>query len=96
MPNAAFKKMRDAMLELAPEDPRERFKSAIRVDVTLRDRLHALAERPYQQAVSARVPDLDRWAGRTVKARNDLAHKGNTPNHSIQELVAVIEATTGW
>ncbi len=95
MPNAEFKRMREAMLELAPEDQRERLKGAIRNDVTLRDRLHALAERPDPQAVSELVPDLDRWAGRTVKARNDLAHKGNTPNHSIEELVAVVEATTG-
>lgn len=95
MPNADFRRMRDAMLELAPEDQRERLKGSIRNDVTLRDRLRALAERPDQQAVSELVPDLDRWARRTVKARNDLAHKGNTPNHSIEELVAVVEATTG-
>lgn len=95
MQTAEFKKLRDAMLELAPEDQRDRFKGAIRNDVTLRDRLHALAERPDRQAVSELVPDLDRWAGRTVKARNDLAHKGSTPDHSIEELVAVVEATTG-
>jgi len=95
MPSAEFKKMRDAMLELAPEDQRERLKSAIRNDVTFRDRLYALAERPDKQAMSELVPDLDRWARRTVKARNDLAHEGNTPNHSIKELVAVVDATTG-
>lgn len=95
MPSAEFKEMRDAMLELAPEDQRERLKGAIRNDVTLRDRLRALAARPDQQAVSELVPDLDRWARRTVKARNDLAHKGATPDHSIEELVAVVEATTG-
>lgn len=95
MPGAEFKKMRAAMLELTPEDQRERLKGAIRNDVTLSDRLRALAARPDQQAVSELVPDLDRWARRTVKARNDLAHEGNTPNHSIEELVAVIEATTG-
>lgn len=95
MPQAEFKKMRDAMLELAPADQRERLKGAIRNDVTLRDRLHALAARPDQQAVTELVPDVDRWARRTVKARNDLAHKGNTPDHSIEELIAVVEATTG-
>lgn len=94
MPPAAFKKLREAMLELAPEDQRERLKGAIRNDMTLRDRLHALAARPDQQAMSELVPDVDRWAGRTVKARNDLAHEGDTPNHSLDELVAVVEVTT--
>ena len=95
MPGAEFRKMRDAMLELAPEGQRERLKGAIRNDVSLRDRLHDLADRPDAQAVSELVPDLDRWARRTVKARNDLAHRGDTPNHSMEELVAVVEATTG-
>ncbi|MFP3397659.1 hypothetical protein SB749_15115 [Brevibacterium sp. SIMBA_078] len=95
MPTAEFKKMRAAMLALAPEDQRERLKSAIRNDVNLRERLNALAERPDQQAVSELVPDLDRWSRRTVKARNDLAHEGRTPDHSMEELVAVVEATTG-
>lgn len=95
MPIPEFKKMRAAMLELAPEDQRDRLKGVIRNDVTLRDRLNSLAKRPDQQAVSELVPDLDRWARRTVKARNDLAHEGSTPEHSIEELVAVVEATTG-
>lgn len=95
MPEAEFRKMREVMLELAPDDQRERLKGAIRNDVTLRDRLYDLADRPDAQAVAELVPDLDRWAKRAVKARNDLAHKGNTPNHSMEELVAVVEVTTG-
>lgn len=95
MPDSEFRKMREAMLELAPEDQCKRLKGAIRNDMTLRDRLHDLAQRPDGKAVSELVPDIDRWARRTVKARNDLAHKGNTPNHSMEELVAVVEATTG-
>lgn len=95
MPNAEFKKMREAMLEVAPEGQRERLKSAIRNDVTLRDRLGALVNRPDQKAVSVLVPDVERWASRTVKARNDLAHEGRTPRHEFEELVAVVEVTTG-
>lgn len=95
MPNAEFKKLREAMLELAPEDQRERLKSAIRNDMTLRDRLGALVNRPDQEAVSVLVPDVERWASRTVKARNDLAHEGRTPRHELEELVAVVEVTTG-
>lgn len=95
MANAEFKRMREAMLKLAPVDQRERLKAAIRNDMTLRDRLRVLARRADQQAVSELVPDVERWAGRTVKARNDLAHEGSTPDHSIEELVAVVEVTTG-
>lgn len=29
----------------------------------------------------------------TTRARNDLAHEGRTPNHSFEELVAIIEVT---
>lgn len=81
------------MLELAPEDQRERLQNAIRNDMTLRDRLRALATRPDQEAMAALVPDVERWAGRTVNARNDLAHEGDTPRHSIEELVAVVDVT---
>jgi hypothetical protein len=37
---------------------------------------------------------VDRWARRTTRARNDLAHEGKTPNHSVEELIAVVEMTT--
>lgn len=32
------------------------------------------------------VPEVDRWAGRTVKARNDLAHQTDTPNRIVEEF----------
>ncbi|MEV6987604.1 HEPN domain-containing protein [Sphaerisporangium sp. NPDC051017] len=67
---------------------------SLRNDPTLRDRLYALAARPDQEAVSLLVPDVDRWARRTTRARNDLAHEGRTPSHSIEELIAVVDVTT--
>lgn len=89
-----FTTMRDAMLEQVPEEHRRRFKGAIRNDPTLRDRLHALAARPDQEAIAVLVPDVAHWAKRTARARNDLAHEGRTPNHSFDELAAVVEVTT--
>lgn len=86
--------MRDAMLEQVPEEHRGRFKGLIRNDPTLRDRLHALAARPDQQAIGHLVPDVDHWAKRTTRARNDLAHEGRTPKHSIEELFAIVEVAT--
>lgn len=94
MPADEFKPMREAMLTHVPEDHRERFKRAIRNDPTLRDRLYALAARPDDVAVGLLMPDVDRWARRTTRARNDLAHEGSTPDHSMEELIAVVEVTT--
>ena len=86
--------MREAMLAQVPHEHRGRFKGAIRNDPNLRDRLHALAARPDQEAIAELLPDVDHWAKRTTRARNDLVHEGRTPNHSIGELVAVVEMTT--
>ncbi|MFF2927045.1 HEPN domain-containing protein [Streptomyces celluloflavus] len=94
IPADEFKPMREAMLAHVPEEHRERLKGALRNDPTLRDRLYALAARPDQEAISMLMPDVDRWARRTTLARNDLAHEGETPKHSIEELIAVVDVTT--
>lgn len=94
IPEAEFKAIRNAMLDQVPEEHRGRFKATIRNAPTLRDRLLALAARPDQGAIKQLVPDVDHWAKRTARARNDLAHEGRTPNHSINELDAIVGATT--
>lgn len=94
IPEDEFKPMREAMLAQVPEEHQERFKGALRNDPTLRDRLYALAARPDQDAISLLMPDVDRWARRTTLARNDLAHEGRTPKHSVEELIAVVDVTT--
>ena len=91
---AEFKKIRNAMLGQVPEEYRGRFKEAIRNSPTLRDRLLALAARPDQEAIGQLVPDVDHWAKRTTRARNDLAHEGKTPSHSIDELIAIVDTTS--
>jgi hypothetical protein len=93
-PKGEFKAMREAMLAQVPEEHRDRFRGSIRNDPTLRDRLYALAARPDQEAVAALTFNVDRWARMTTRARNDLAHEGTTPNHSIEELITVAEVTT--
>lgn len=93
-PRGEFTAMRDAMLEQVSERHRERFKGAMRNDPTLRDRLYALAARPDQDAIALLMPDMNRWAERTTRARNDLTHEGKTPSHRIEELIAVVEVTT--
>jgi len=93
-PRAEFAAMRAAMLEQVPEEYRARFKKAIRNDPNLQDRLRALAARPSQNAITFLMPDVAHWARRTTQARNDLAHEGRTPNHSGEELIAIVEITT--
>lgn len=93
-PEEEFKVMRDAMLAQVPEEHRDRFRGSIRNDPTLRDRLQALAARPDQDAVALLTSDVGHWARRTTRARNDLAHEGKTPNHSVEELIAIVEVTT--
>ncbi|MEU9499551.1 HEPN domain-containing protein [Streptomyces sp. NPDC048196] len=94
IPSEEFKPMREAMLAQVPEEHRQRIRSLLRNDPTLRDRLYALAARPDQEALSALVPDVDRWARRTTRARNDLAHEGRTPHHKREELIAIVDVTT--
>ncbi|WP_231494796.1 HEPN domain-containing protein [Cellulomonas sp. KRMCY2] len=93
-PPDVFDTMRGAMLAQVPEEHRDRLKGSIRNEPTLRDRLLALAARPDQEAIGLLMPDVDRWARRTTRARNDLAHEGTTPGHSFEELFAVVEVTT--
>ena len=93
-PNGEFRAIREAMLAQVPDEHRNWFKKKIRNAPNLRDRLHALAQRPDQEAIAQLLPDVDQWAERTTRARNDLAHEGRTPNHSIEELIAVVEVTT--
>ena len=94
MPREEFNPMREAMLAHVPEEHRERIKGSLRNDPTLRERLCALAARPDQESMSMLVPDIDRWARRTTRARNDLAHEGRTPNHTFEELIAIVDVTT--
>ena len=94
IPEAEFKKIRNDILGQVPEEYRGRFKETIRNSLTLRDRLLVLAARPDQEAIGQLVPDVDHWAKRTTRARNDLAHEGKTPNHSIDELIAIVDTTS--
>lgn len=93
-PAETFRAMRTAMLAEAPEEHRDRLRGMIRNDPSLRDRLCALAARPDQEAVALLVPDVDRWARMTTRARNDLAHEGMTRHHSVDDLIAVVDVTT--
>lgn len=94
IPAEEFGPIREAMLSQVPPKYQKRIKPALRNDPTLRDRLRALAARPDAEAIARLVPDVDRWAGMTTQARDDLAHGGRTPRQTINELIAVVNVTT--
>lgn len=92
-PTDTFTDMRSAMLAQVPEEHRDRFRSAIRNDQTLRDRLHDLVNYLEPTIISRLMPDAEEWAKRAVRARNNLAHEGKT-NHSDEELITIVDVTT--
>lgn len=94
IPSKEFKPMREAILEHVPEEYKEHIKGLLRNAPTLRERLCALAARPDKEAISSLIPNVDSWAQRTTQARNDLTHEGRTSNHSLKELIAIVNVTT--
>lgn len=91
MPADEFKAFRQALVEAAPPERQSWVKSAVRNDPTLRDRLLALGRWPDREAMEQLVPNVEAWAKAATQARNDLAHTGQTPKHSVDELFAIVE-----
>lgn len=94
LPDNEFQSIREAILGVVPDEYRVWIKERIRNSQTLKGRLLGLSARLDSDVVSALMPNSDQWAARTVRARNDLAHEGKTPRHSVDELIAVVEVTT--
>jgi len=94
MPQEEFVALRSYLVRHTPEDHQSWVKSVIRNDVTLRDRLRALACMPDSEAMRRLVPDVEQWAKVATQARNDLAHTGQTPRQSIDELIATAKVTS--
>lgn len=94
MPQEEFLALRSDLVRHTPEDHQSWVMSVIRNDVTLRDRLRALASMPDSEAMRSLVPDVEQWARVATQARNDLAHTGQTPRQSIDELSAAVKMTS--
>lgn len=94
IPADEFEPMRAALLEQVPQEHREWLKRTLRNDPTLRNRLLALVALPDQEAMNRLVPDPERWAKVSTRARNDLAHEGRTPKVSFDELIASVKVTS--
>lgn len=90
---AEFKKMKKEILNIVPESYKETVMSNLRNDPSLRIRLMDLAKSADEDSVLYLVPDVEYWAKKTVKARNDLTHKGVAPKQSADELLAIVDVT---
>lgn len=91
--DAEFKKMKKEIINVVPAWYKETVISNLRNDPSLRIRLMDLAERANKDNVLYLVPDVEYWAKKTVKARNDLTHKGVAPKQSADELLAIVDVT---
>lgn len=94
IPKEDFGPLRKALLDQTPDEYRSWVKKALRNEPTLRERLRALAALPDAEAMSKLVPDVEEWARVTTQARNDLAHKGQTPKQSLDQLLASVKVTS--
>ncbi len=90
---AEFKKMKKEIMNVVPDWYKETAMSNLRNDPSLRVRLIDLAELVHKDSILYLVPDVEYWAKKTVKARNDLTHKGVAPKQSTEELLAIVDAT---
>ncbi|WP_230855127.1 ApeA N-terminal domain 1-containing protein [Arthrobacter terrae] len=94
IPKEDFGPLREVLLDQTPDKYRSWVKGKLRNEPTLRERLIALAALPDEETMSTLVPDIDQWAKVTTQARNDLAHNGQTPKQSIDQLLASVKVTS--
>lgn len=90
---AEYKKMKKEIMNVVPAWYKETAMSNLRNDPSLRIRLIDLADSVDKDSILYLVPDVEYWAKKTVKARNDLTHKGVAPKQSADELLAIVDAT---
>lgn len=91
-----FKRMREKILKVVPEECKSWVKERIRNQPSLRERLYGLINRLEENVVKQFALDLDKdlWVRQTVKARNDFTHQGETPGQTLIELDAIARVTT--
>lgn len=95
IPEEEFRALRAILLRVVPKGSRPWLSDRLtRNDPTLKARLRDLAARPDTEAMATLLPDPQQWAKMTTKARNDLAHTGQSPQFTVHELLAVARVTT--
>ncbi|ALN14360.1 HEPN domain-containing protein [Acidipropionibacterium acidipropionici] len=95
MPDEDFKTFRKSLLEITPKDYQAWIKDAVRNSkASLRARLRGIAHRLDSDAMAILIPDVEEWARKSTRARNALAHTGEAPDYTTEELHAVVTVTS--
>lgn len=93
VPNERYKVLRKELLNLAPEEYRDWLDKKLYNAPSLQDKLKLLATDLDNQITEKLLPNVDLWAQRTSKARNDLAHRGASKNVPPLEMSAIVSVT---
>jgi ApeA N-terminal domain 1 len=93
VPKETFKVLRQELLCLAPEEYRDWLNKKLYNAPSLQDKLKLLASQLDNQVRETLLPNVDLWAQRTAKARNDLAHRGESKDVPPLEMSAAVDVT---
>ena len=93
VPKARYKVLREELLCLAPEEYRDWLDKKLYNAPSLQDKLKLLAGQLDRQITDRLLPNIDLWAQRTAKARNDLAHRGESQRVPPLEMSAIVSVT---
>ena len=94
MPPEEHSALRRAVMKVVPDGRKQWVRERLASNKPkLSDRLVNLAGLLGEQVRDALLPDVQRWADRSVRARNHLAHTGET-DFDGRELRAVVEVTS--
>ena len=93
VPKDAYRVLRKELLCLAPEQYRDWLSKKLYNAPSLQDKLKLLVEQLDQQVIDQLLPNAELWARRTTKARNDLAHRGESQSVPALEMSAIVSVT---
>jgi hypothetical protein len=93
VPKEKFKVLRKELLCLAPEEYRDWLGKKLMNTPSLQDKLKLLASQLDNHIRKTLLPNVELWAQRTTKARNDLAHRGESKDVLPLEMSAAVDVT---
>ncbi|WP_141098978.1 ApeA N-terminal domain 1-containing protein [Mycobacterium avium] len=93
VPRDVFKVLRKELLDVAPQQYRDWLDKKLYNAPSLQDKLKLLAGQLDHQIIDRLLPNVELWARRVTKARNDLAHRGESKDVRAEEMSAIVSVT---
>lgn len=93
VPPEKYTVLRKELLCLAPEQYRDWLDKKLYNAPSLQDKLKLLAGQLDTQVTDKLLPNIERWAQQTSRARNDLAHRGESTRVPAVEMSAIVSVT---